>query len=637
MTRKTDAVLKSEKDTTYADGSNITALETRGQVDDMIDSKANLDVTDALTLALAGAAPPIDDTTALVKDPVDPTKLVRIDAGNVATGTTRVITMPDVDVDLGSLVTRVNVLDHGAVGDGATDDTTAFDAAYDALPVTGGEIYVPGGTYLIRNWTWDTTGRTVHLSGEYGKTVLTTDGDNWSVIIRDDPINFANTYWSRHFISNILFDGGTAGANKVGSGNGLFTGSRGGTDVIQCRFTRHKIGWHNGPSSYSDVKNVFFRENNIGMLVSGNIGAVTDPNTTLAMTTYNNSTNNANKQFQDATFTFNKVGLFIDTPNTGNVRHSYVRTSFESNDIGVGVAPPGANSGVLIDMNFDTGHVEGNGPTGGTPDTATVLGHTMNRGDFSMYHGMVTIDRWQTITTATTDGAALLEINKTEIGVPSVDHFFSQSNGGQVGSSDWNYQRADSNLASSFRRKFAALVPFSSGNHTSGCLPNVASFKAFVPETRMSFDGSGALPAEFTAFGLGGAGATQTQDVSGGPFGTHFETVMPTADTGLGYRLNVNLLGTISSSKYYACLMTLASDTEGAVISMAGGAFFRGNVELDTTFRSYVWSNFDIASSNPIFVLEDVATYRFGGIAFLEFDNKFDYIAWCKSLMHPTQ
>ena len=43
---------------------------------------------------------PVDDTTSLVQDPVDNTKQGRIDVGNVATATTRVITMPDSDVEL---------------------------------------------------------------------------------------------------------------------------------------------------------------------------------------------------------------------------------------------------------------------------------------------------------------------------------------------------------------------------------------------------------------------------------------------------------------------------------------------------------------------------------------------------------
>jgi hypothetical protein len=57
-----------------------------------------------------GASLPVDDATALVKGSVDPTKLVRIEADVLATATTRVITMPDQDVDL-------------------TPDTGAFSAA----------------------------------------------------------------------------------------------------------------------------------------------------------------------------------------------------------------------------------------------------------------------------------------------------------------------------------------------------------------------------------------------------------------------------------------------------------------------------------------------------------------------------
>ena len=43
---------------------------------------------------------PVNDTTALVHDPIDNTKRARIDAGAIATSTTRTITMGDRDVDL---------------------------------------------------------------------------------------------------------------------------------------------------------------------------------------------------------------------------------------------------------------------------------------------------------------------------------------------------------------------------------------------------------------------------------------------------------------------------------------------------------------------------------------------------------
>lgn len=47
-----------------------------------------------------GATLPVADSVALVKDPADPSRQVRIDAGAIATGTIRAIIMPNLDVDL---------------------------------------------------------------------------------------------------------------------------------------------------------------------------------------------------------------------------------------------------------------------------------------------------------------------------------------------------------------------------------------------------------------------------------------------------------------------------------------------------------------------------------------------------------
>lgn len=47
-----------------------------------------------------GSSLPVDDTTALVQDPADNTKLMRIDVGGVTTATTRVATMPDADLTI---------------------------------------------------------------------------------------------------------------------------------------------------------------------------------------------------------------------------------------------------------------------------------------------------------------------------------------------------------------------------------------------------------------------------------------------------------------------------------------------------------------------------------------------------------
>jgi polygalacturonase len=42
-----------------------------------------------------------------------------------------------------------NVLDYGAVGNGTTEDTTAFDLAIAAATVSGGTVFVPSGTYYV--------------------------------------------------------------------------------------------------------------------------------------------------------------------------------------------------------------------------------------------------------------------------------------------------------------------------------------------------------------------------------------------------------------------------------------------------------------------------------------------------------
>ncbi len=43
----------------------------------------------------------------------------------------------------------VSVRDHGAIGDGVTDDTAAFEAAIDAAADMGGYVYVPSGEYRV--------------------------------------------------------------------------------------------------------------------------------------------------------------------------------------------------------------------------------------------------------------------------------------------------------------------------------------------------------------------------------------------------------------------------------------------------------------------------------------------------------
>lgn len=68
----------------------------------------------------------------------------------------------------------VSVKDLGAVGDGTTDDTAAFNAAVAAL-TTGGRIEVPPGTYRIAGTITLTTGVELCGAGMYATTLLLDD------------------------------------------------------------------------------------------------------------------------------------------------------------------------------------------------------------------------------------------------------------------------------------------------------------------------------------------------------------------------------------------------------------------------------------------------------------------------------
>jgi len=113
------------------------------------------------------------------------------DTGSLATTGSTAGTTPDKD-------DQVNVKTYGAVGDGVTNDTAAFNAALTALTTTGGgRCLVPKGTYLISATTnpaiTSHVSSNVHLVGE-GRELsilkiagipagnfLFCSGDNWSV------------------------------------------------------------------------------------------------------------------------------------------------------------------------------------------------------------------------------------------------------------------------------------------------------------------------------------------------------------------------------------------------------------------------------------------------------------------------
>lgn len=87
----------------------------------------------------------------------------------------------------------LNVLDFGAIGDGVADDSAAIQAAINAVPSIGGEVYFPRGTYLVNtkialkgrlSLVGESRNNTFIKAGTVGMTVLEQNGSAYNMRIK---------------------------------------------------------------------------------------------------------------------------------------------------------------------------------------------------------------------------------------------------------------------------------------------------------------------------------------------------------------------------------------------------------------------------------------------------------------------
>lgn len=121
-----------------------------------------------------------------------------------------------------------NVRDFGAVGDGATNDTAAIQAAVDAAHAAGGgQVYIPAGTYIVTGHSSASDGAimlydniTVYGDGMGASTVKLQDNWNHAVTgIFRTPADVENHDVGMH---DLTIDGNRA--NNTGKVDGWFNG-----------------------------------------------------------------------------------------------------------------------------------------------------------------------------------------------------------------------------------------------------------------------------------------------------------------------------------------------------------------------------------------------------------------------------
>lgn len=141
------------------------------------------------------------------------------DTTDDATGSSRKATVQ-------TLLGVYNVRQHGATGDGSTDDTTALQAAIDAAEAAGGgTVYVPTGTYRTSGLT---IGDGVTLCGEGHLSLIKGVASMAAPVLKNDDQVNGN---SDIVVRDLAFDGNKSGAGATDEYNVLDI-----ENVTRCRF-----------------------------------------------------------------------------------------------------------------------------------------------------------------------------------------------------------------------------------------------------------------------------------------------------------------------------------------------------------------------------------------------------------------
>lgn len=149
----------------------------------------------------------------------------------------------------------VSVKDFGAKGDGTTNDATAIQSALDSIKTTGGVIYFPYGTYLIKTAILFYSNQILFF--EKGATIL--QGDAINSLMRNYSTTSIGDYDGTHdsMIIGATFDGGTFETNNT------LLGICHSKNIIirDCKFKNAYGTWHDleiNSSQYVLVENCDF-------------------------------------------------------------------------------------------------------------------------------------------------------------------------------------------------------------------------------------------------------------------------------------------------------------------------------------------------------------------------------------------
>ena len=229
-----------------------------------------------------------------------------------------------------------NVLDYGAVGDGATDDTAAFYTALDSIGPRGGELIIPPREYLVPEGITEDipglrvrSGGTRYLSpgtlGLSGAVIKTTEAGAWCW--SHGPASSAANEYRGCAFENITFlgDGDTAGGLRVRTNNNQIAGcgfqSHGSGTGLQFEFPAGGAD----DASWNDVRGCISQNCLLGYDIGGDVSGASSGGTYVGNVSMGQS---------------GSTGMRISSSNV-----SVLGGKFEAHDTGLEIT---ANNGVSV-------------------------------------------------------------------------------------------------------------------------------------------------------------------------------------------------------------------------------------------------------------------------------------------------
>lgn len=286
-------------------------------------------------------------------------------------------TASEIDVAIES--NYVNVKDFGAVGDGVTNDTIAFENARNFAHYNKrGGIFVPAGKYRLLEFNITGNNCKISMCGVFGATEIYSAEDYKFAIICSNNVFLEEPYFTP-FIKNIGYNGTINGVARKGCGFYLPREIK----LENIGMTRALIGCISGDNYYFGWRNINASYNDIGCLIgtfaAGNTtisnlvdGLNNNCSVTIPFPMNNAAGHSGNKKFDILRVVHNRIGLVFYSQTSFSPYMTIDKFTAEYNDIGI------LNANAIIELN--SAYTENNSKIG----SLVLNGVTFNKSSITM-------------------------------------------------------------------------------------------------------------------------------------------------------------------------------------------------------------------------------------------------------------